>query len=89
MTPSARGRLLAAPEIMIVDLADDTLGALILALEVEHPSLDTPPFRGAPPTLRRARALVGLASRLRAELELYRHAVDVALDDHAGDDLPF
>jgi hypothetical protein len=89
VTPACRARLLAAPEIIILDLADSTLGAAIRALELEHPTLAEPPFRGGPPTLRRARNLVRLATRLRAELALYRDAVDAALTDPEPDEWPF
>ena len=36
MTPQARGRLLAARELIVVDLADNVLAALLVALAIEH-----------------------------------------------------
>jgi hypothetical protein len=87
MTPDARGRLLAARELVVVDLADATLAALLTSLELEH-ALDEPPFVGAPPTLRHARALARLALRLRGHLDRYRRAVDAVLVEPV-DDIPF
>lgn len=89
MIPSAFRRLLAARELVVVDLADSALRALVLALELEHPTLDEPTFTSGPPTLRRARSVVRLVHRLCTELQLYRRAVDDALATPAVDDIPF
>jgi hypothetical protein len=89
MTPRDRGRLLAARELVVLDLADAALAALIVALELEHPTLAELSSSRAPPTLARARTLVRIARRLHHDLDLYRLAVDHALDDNARDDLPF
>jgi hypothetical protein len=86
MTPGDRGRLLAARELVVVDLTD----AALVALELEHPTLEHPPFSGGPPTLRRARSVIRLAQRLRNTLEHYRCAVDAALVlESSDDDIPF
>jgi hypothetical protein len=90
MTPSGRGRLLAARELVVVDLTDAALVALLTALDLEHPTLEHPPFSGGPPTLRRARTVVRLAQRLRDTLESYRCAVDAAFVlEFNDDDIPF
>jgi len=91
MTAEQRRLLRAAPEIVVVDLADAALGALVLALTLEHPSLDAvdDPWIAAPPTLLRARRLVRVARRLRDDLDRYRLAVDRALRDDPGEALPF
>jgi hypothetical protein len=90
MTPGDRGRLLAARELVVVDLTDAALVALLAALELEHPTLEHPPFSGGPPTLRRARSVIRLAQRLRNTLEHYRCAVDAALVFASkDDDIPF
>lgn len=91
MTSSERRRHRSAPEIVVVDLADAALGALILALTIEHASLeaDDDPWRGATPTLRRARHLVRVARRLRAELGRYKLAVDDAIRGDGPDTSPF
>lgn len=90
MTPGDRGRLLAARELVVVDLTDAALAALLTALELEHPTLEHPPFSGGPPTLRRARTVIRLAQRLRDTLDGYRRAVDAALVlDSNDDDIPF
>jgi len=90
MTPSERGRLLAARELVVVDLTDAALAALLTALEVEHPTLEHPPFSGGPPTLRRARSVIRLAQRLRNTLDRYRCEVDAALVFESNDDdIPF
>ena len=61
-----------------------------IALELEHPTLEHPPFSGGPPTLRRARTVIRLAQRLRSTLEHYRCAVDAALVFASNDDdIPF
>jgi hypothetical protein len=43
MTPRQFHRLLVAPEIIVVDLAESALIALDRALRVEHPLVDAPP----------------------------------------------
>ena len=91
MTAEQRRLLGAAPELVVVDLADSALGGLVVALALEHPSLDAvdDPWTGAPTTLIGARRLAGLARRLRKELDRYRLAVDQALREAPGDALPF
>jgi hypothetical protein len=91
MSPSSYRRLFAAREIIVVDLADAALAALVIALQVEHPTLAELAPHGGPPTLRLARDLVRLARRLRLALRRYRDAVDEALGDmpQPDDDMPF
>jgi hypothetical protein len=89
MTRNERARLYAARELLVVGLLDHVLAALDVALLLEHPTLDEPPFTAAPPTLRRARALARAARRLRRKVDRYREAVDHALVDHEADELPF
>ena len=83
-------RLVSAPEIVVVDLADHALHALRLALLAEHPPLrDEEGFvTEEPPVQRQARQLLRRARRLRRELDAYRHAVDLALQYPSGD-FPF
>ncbi len=88
MTPQRFHRLLAAPEIVVVDLADSALTALRLALLVEHPLLDGSPTDDDPPPRRRAHAVLRAAVRLRRALRAYRRAVDSALSQ-ADEQLPF
>jgi hypothetical protein len=88
MTPQRFHRLLAAPEILVVDLADSALTTLRLALLVEHPLLDGSPSDDDPPYRRRAHAVLRAAVRLRRALRAYRRAVDSALDQRDGQ-LPF
>jgi hypothetical protein len=45
MMPRERGRLLAARELVVVDLTDAALVALLAALDLEHPTLDPPLLR--------------------------------------------
>ncbi len=86
MSPSVAQRLYAAPEIVVVDLVGAAAHALVIALTLEHPTLDDdPPFGAAPPTLRRARALARAARRLATELDRYRDAIDRSLDVPADD----
>lgn len=90
MTPRARRRLLTAPELLVVDLADVTLRALLRAIDLEHPALDEEPAARDAPVRYRARALVHPARRLRRAIADYRRAVErLAADLHRDDDLPF
>jgi hypothetical protein len=91
MTSAQRARLYAARELIIVAVADRALDALIVALDIEHPTLAAHDQPARPPTLRRARSIARLATRLRVELRRYSSAVDDALraPDTAPDDLPF
>jgi len=88
MTPQQMGRLLAAPEIIVVDLLDSSLAALRLALLVEHPLLDGSPNDDDPPVRRHAHLVLRAASRLRRALRAYRAAVHAALEQ-PDDRLPF
>lgn len=90
MTARELARLLAAPEIIVVDLVDAALEALRLALLAEHPLLDDD--LGAPddpPVRRRARQLLRHAQRLRRGLVAYRREVDRILREVDETDLPF
>jgi hypothetical protein len=82
-------RLLFAPEIIVVDLADAALVALERALRVEHPLLDAPPPTEHPPVRRHARAVLRQALRLRLALRRYRCVVRDVLRDADHPDLPF
>ena len=88
MTPARFHRLLAAPEIVVVDLVDTALSALRLALLTEHPLLDGNPTDDDPPVRRRAHAVLRAAARLRRALRAYRRTVDAVLDQ-PDDQLPF
>jgi hypothetical protein len=74
MTPDERRTLLFAPEVIVVELADDALIALERALRVEHPLLDAPPPTEHPPIRRHARAVLRRARRLRDALQAYQDA---------------
>jgi hypothetical protein len=89
MTPQARGRLLAARELIVVDLADDVLAALLVALAIEHGPLEEPTCQAPPSTLRLARLLVRRGRQLRGDLARYREAVDAVLAEPPVDDIPF
>lgn len=71
-------RLAVVPELIVVTLVEHALDALRLALVVEHPTLDDRAQPATTPTLRRARAVVIAADRLRATLAAYRTDVDAA-----------
>jgi hypothetical protein len=89
MTPRQMRRLLIAPEIIVVDLADAALVALERALRLEHPLLDAPPPTQHPPVRRRARQVLLRAARLRSDLRRYRDLLrDVVLEAEQHD-LPF
>jgi hypothetical protein len=89
MTAAQRHRLLRAPEIIVVDLADAALAALGNALLVEHPTATEFPDADESPILLRAAAVLRAAARLRRALRAYRRAVGRVLDDAEHDDLPF
>lgn len=91
MTVEELRRLLIAPEIIVVDIADAVLVALRSALLLEHPTLgDGPPIDHCE-VRRRAAVVLRSADRLRHALRAYRKAVDAVLDEgvDASDCLPF
>jgi hypothetical protein len=90
MSPRANRKLLVAPELFVVDLADANLRALLRAIRVEHPDLRRDSAPDDPTVLlRRARAILRPALELRRALAEYRRAVDALVDDLHRDDLPF
>jgi hypothetical protein len=89
MTPTQFNRLLLAPEMIVVELAESTLIALDRALRVEHPLLDAPPPTDHPPVRRHARAILRHADQLRFALRRYRDVVCAILRDAHDRDLPF
>jgi|HubBroStandDraft_4_1064222.scaffolds.fasta_scaffold87329_2 hypothetical protein len=89
MTPALH-RLLIAPEIIVVDLADHALRALALALLAEHPLIeDESAAHDDAPVQRRARALLRRARALRRALDDYRTQVERVLRPPDEPDLPF
>ena len=89
MTPREFNRLLVAPEIIVIDLADAALLALERALRLEHPLVDAPPSTDHPPIRRRARAVLRRAHRLHVALSRYRRLVQAILHEAEQNDLPF
>jgi hypothetical protein len=82
-------RLLAAPELVVVNLVDRALHSLALALFSEYPLLDDPlAAPDDPPVRRRARALLRDSRRLRRRLRAFRRAVQRGLNE-PHPDLPF
>lgn len=89
MTVEELRRLLIAPELIVVDIADAALVALRRALLVEHPTLGDAASVDDCQVRRRAAVVLHSAARLQRALRAYHAAVDAALDDHPSDDLPF
>ena len=89
MTRAELRRLLGAPEIIVVDLADASIAALRRAILVEHPTLHESSAAHGSPVLRRAAGVLRSAARLRRALQAYRNAVNIVLTEPAADDLPF
>jgi hypothetical protein len=89
MTPHQLHRLLIAPELIVVDLADAALVALEHALYVEHPLLDAPPPTEHPPVRRHARHVMRRVDRLRESLRGYRRVVHDILREAEQRDSPF
>lgn len=81
-------RRIAAPELLVVDVAEAALVALLRALGAQHPTLGDPDHDD-PPSLRRAHTVHRTAQRLRRELRRYTLAVDDALFLSHDHDLPF
>jgi hypothetical protein len=89
MSPDDLKRLLAAPELVVVDLVAHTLDALRLALLAEHPVINDDDGHDDPPVQRRARALLRRAEDLRRALNAYRKHVGLVLSEWDQPDLPF
>jgi hypothetical protein len=89
MTVDQLRRLLIAPEIIVIDLADAALAALRRAILVEHPTITEFPDADHSDVLRRAAIVLHHAARLRRALRAYRRAVDRVLEAAPRDDLPF
>lgn len=90
MTPGQLHRLLIAPEIIVVDLADHALHALGLALLTEHPLIDDDSAaHDDAPVQRRARTLLRRARALRRALDNYRRHAEPVLRQPDEPELPF
>jgi len=79
-------QLAAAPELFIVDVADQMLSTLARALLLEHPALATDTIESDVGI--RAREIINAVRPLRRALAKYRCAVHRTLDD-LEHDLPF
>ena len=71
--------LAAAPELASLAIVEAALSAALVALRVEHPTLDDLAEPQEPPSLQRARRLVASAAVLAVSLRRYRVAVLAAL----------
>jgi len=71
--------LAAAPELASLAIVEAALAAALVALRVEHPTLDDLAEPQEPPSLQRARSLVASAAVLAVSLRRYRVAVLAAL----------
>jgi len=90
MTADHLRRLLAAPEIIVVDLVASALTALRLALLTEHPLLDDDLAAVDDPPIRRsARRLLRHADALLRALRAYRRSVNALLRNVDQPDWPF
>ena len=89
MTVDEFRRLLFAPEIIILDVADAALLALERALILEHPLVHDPASDDDPLVRRRARDVLRSAARLLRDLRNYRGVVLSFLRDADLQDHPF
>lgn len=89
MTSAQLRRLLLAPEIIVVELADAALTALRQAVVLEHPTVTEFPSAEGSAVLVRAALVLRAAARLRRALRAYRRAVDRVVEDVDRDELPF
>jgi hypothetical protein len=88
MTTDDLRRLLAAPELVVVDLLVHALDTLRLALVAEHPRLrdDLDAFDD-PPLQHRARGLLRRSVRFQRALRAYRRAARRTADAEPRDDV--
>jgi hypothetical protein len=89
MTVDEFHRLLIAPEIIVLDVADAALLALERALVLEHPLVESPASHDDPPVRRRARHVLRSAARLLRALRAYRAVVLTILREAEFVDDPF
>jgi hypothetical protein len=82
MTVDEFRRLLFAPELIVLDVADAALTALERALVLEHPLVKNPASDDDPLVRRRARHVLRAAARLLRALRSYRAVVLTILRDH-------
>jgi hypothetical protein len=75
MTVDQFRRLLFAPELIVLDVADAALLALERALLLEHPLLKNPASDDDPLVRRRARRVLRAAAHLLRALRSYRVVV--------------
>jgi hypothetical protein len=71
--------LAEAPELASLAIVEGALRTALVALRVEHPTLDDLAEPQEPPSLHRARRLVASAAALAVALRRYRVAVLAAL----------
>lgn len=90
MTADELRSLLAAPEMVVVDLLDHCLDALRLAMLAEHPLIDDDlSARDDAAVQRRARTVLRHGARLRLALHAYRREVRAVLRSDPRDPMPF
>lgn len=89
MTVEEFRRLLIAPEIIVLDVADAALLALERALVLEHPLVHDTASDDDPPVRRQARVVLRSASRLVRALRAYRSVVLAILREADFPDDPF
>ncbi len=89
MTVEEFRRLLFAPEIIVLDVADAALRALERALILEHPLVRDPASDDEPRVRRRARAVLRHAARLQLALRRYRSDVRLILSEADVEHDPF
>lgn len=88
MTRREQERELArAREMAEAAIADHVLRVFVVALRLEHPTLDDDDEHGDPDTLRLAREIITLVRDLRGRVARYGVAVRAAIRD--DDQLPF
>jgi hypothetical protein len=86
MTVDEFRRLLCAPELIVLDVADAALLALERALVLEHPLVKNPASDDDPLVRRRARHVLRAAARLLRALRSYRVGVlRILRDDELQD----
>jgi hypothetical protein len=89
MTVDELHRLLIAPELIVLDVADAVLLALERSLVLEHPLIEGPASDDDHLVQRRARNVLRAAARLLRALRAYRAVVHNILREAQFVDDPF
>ena len=89
MTVDEFHRLLMAPELIVLDVAEAALVAVQRALVLEHPLIKNPACDDDPTVRRRAREVLRSSARLLRALRVYRGVILTVLQEADANHYPF